>query len=249
MITKEILEDYYNKENNALKINKDNPDPILVARKHNDEYIALICALFSYGNAKLIVKFLESIDFSLLDASDAIIKKETTHLYYRFQKNEDVLNILLAIKKLKEIDSLENIFYQGYKKEKKIIHGIEETIKLIYKLSNSKTMGFKHLIGKIPDYKTSMGAYKKWCLFLRWVVRNDNVDMGLWSKMDKKDLIIPLDTHINKAGAYFKLNTRRALDFQSATNITHSLAKFDKSDPVKYDFALYRLFQNKEIKN
>jgi uncharacterized protein (TIGR02757 family) len=247
MITKKLLENYYNKENNAKKINKDNPDPILVARKYNNEYISLICALFSYGNAKLIVKFLESIDFSLLNMSDDIIKKETKHLYYRFQKNEDVLNILLAIKRIKKIDSLENIFLKGYKKDNKIINGIEEIIKLIYKLNNSNTMGFKHLVGKIPDYKTSMGAYKKWCLFLRWMVRNDNVDLGLWSKVDKKDLIIPLDTHINKAGAYFKLNTRKAIDFKSAFNITKSLARFDKNDPVKYDFALYRLFQQTNI--
>ena len=242
ILDKKTLEEYYNKENNYERINELNPDPILIARKYNDEYIALISALFSYGNAKLIVKFLSSIDFSLLDGEDTDIINNKK-LYYRFQKNEDVINILLSIKRIKQIDSLENIFYKGYKKNHQIIQGIEEIITLIYKVNKSETQGFKHLVGKIPNYKNAMGAYKKWCLFLRWMVRQDNVDLGLWKKVDKKDLIIPLDTHINKAGIHFKLNDRKAQDFKSATNITKSLAKFDKDDPVKYDFALYRLFQ------
>ncbi|EAK1329166.1 TIGR02757 family protein, partial [Campylobacter jejuni] len=28
------------------------PDPLQIAKIHNDEFIALICALFAYGNAK-----------------------------------------------------------------------------------------------------------------------------------------------------------------------------------------------------
>ncbi len=37
---------------------------LMVARRYRDEYIALISALFAYGSAKQIVKFLDSIDDS-----------------------------------------------------------------------------------------------------------------------------------------------------------------------------------------
>jgi len=52
------------------EISYSKPDPILVARRYKDEYIALICALFAYGNAKTIVKFSDSLDFELLDRGD-----------------------------------------------------------------------------------------------------------------------------------------------------------------------------------
>ena len=58
--------------NNSAEISLDKPDPLLIATQHNDETIALICALFAYGNARLIVKFLQSLDFSLLQASDEV---------------------------------------------------------------------------------------------------------------------------------------------------------------------------------
>jgi len=97
--------------NNSSEISSEKPDPLMIASKYNDETIALICALFAYGNARLIVKFLDSLDFALLDASDASIKKTLSSHYYRFQNAEDVTAIFIALKRLKEVDSIENIFY------------------------------------------------------------------------------------------------------------------------------------------
>lgn len=61
------------------------PDPLQIAKIHNDEFIALICALFAYGNAKNIVNFLKKLDFSLLNLQEKQIKKELKNLKYRFQ--------------------------------------------------------------------------------------------------------------------------------------------------------------------
>jgi len=244
---KEQLEKYYNINNNSDNLTMDNPDPIMVARKYNDEFIALICALFSYGNAKLIVKFLNSIDFDILNLSDDEIIKSLSKHYYRFQSTKDVADIMISMKRLKNIDSLQDIFFRGYKKNEEIIYGLEEIIKEIYKISKSESRGFRFLVGKVPNFKKNMSAYKRWNLFLRWVVRDDNIDLGLWDKVHTKDLIIPLDTHIHKAGIYFNLSTRKTADFLSAKEISKSLKKFNNNDPIKYDFALYRLFQNKEL--
>jgi hypothetical protein len=45
-------------QNNIYEINEEKLDPIMIAKKYNDEYIALIAALFAYGNVKSILKFL-----------------------------------------------------------------------------------------------------------------------------------------------------------------------------------------------
>lgn len=91
------------------------------------------------------------------------------------------------------------------------------------------------------------GAYKRYNMFLRWMVREDNLDMGLWSKIDKKDLIIPLDTHTFKVSQKLGLLDRKTYDLKAAVMLTEKLKEFDSSDPVKYDFALYRLGQEKII--
>ena len=80
-------------------------------------------------------------------------------------------------------------------------------------------------------------------MFLRWMVRNDNLDMGLWTKVDKKDLILPLDTHTFKVSQKLGLLDRKSYDLKSAIIITQELKKLDPQDPIKYDFAIYRLGQ------
>ena len=86
-------------------------------------------------------------------------------------------------------------------------------------------------------------------MFLRWMIRKDNLDMGKWDMIDKKDLIIPLDTHTFKLGKEFCLIKGKTYNLKAAIEMTESLKKFDKTDPVKYDFAIYRLGQEKNFKN
>ena len=57
----ELLKEEAKQRNSFGELSADKPDPLMIAKKYNDEYIALICALFAYGNAKLIVKFLDNI--------------------------------------------------------------------------------------------------------------------------------------------------------------------------------------------
>ena len=77
------------------------------------------------------------------------------------------------------------------------------------------------------------------------MVRDDNLDMGLWKNVDKKDLILPLDTHTFKVSQKLGLLTRKTYDLKSAILITEKLKEFDENDPIKYDFAIYRLGQEK----
>ena len=84
-------------------------------------------------------------------------------------------------------------------------------------------------------------------MFLRWMVRFDTLDLGLWKKIDKKDLILPLDTHTFKVSKKLGLLENRTYNLKSALEISQKLKEFDANDPIKYDFAIYRLGQEKII--
>jgi len=132
-------------KNNIYEVNEKKLDPILIAKKYNDEYISLIAALFAYGNVKAIIKFLNSLDLENLNSNGA---------YYRFQTKEDVKVFLDTVKKMKERYSLNALFLKGYKTSKNPIDGIREIIKKIKEISNYNSKGFEFLIGKIPSDKT-----------------------------------------------------------------------------------------------
>jgi uncharacterized protein (TIGR02757 family) len=244
---KQMLDYEVKNRNMRSELSYEKPDPLLVASRYKDETIALICAFFAYGNAKLIVKFLESLDFSLLHASDEVIQESLKNHYYRFQKSEDVSAIFIALKRLKEVESIENIFYEGYKKEQNILDGLWNFITTLQKVYPYESRGYKFLIGSIPKKINSAGTYKRYLMYLRWMVRSDALDMGLWSMIDKKDLLMPLDTHTFKVSQKLGLLERKTYDIRATLELTEKLKTFDSLDPIKYDFALYRLGQEKVI--
>ena len=233
------------KRNSSDEVSLDKLDPILVAYRYEDPTIALICALFAYGNVKQIVKFLDSLDFSLLQKSDEEIRESLSNHYYRFQKSQDVIALFIALKRLNEITTLEDVFKTGYDKNRSSIDGVQALIKKIYSLYDYKSQGYNFLIGKITTKTKGAGALKRWMMFLRWMVRKDNIDMGLWSGIDKADLIMPLDTHTFNVSKRLGLLSRKTYDLEAAIELSNTLKDFDESDPLKYDFALYRLGQEK----
>ncbi len=213
----------------------------------------LICALFAYGNAKQIVKFLDSLDFSLLEKSEKQIEEKLKNHYYRFQNSSDVLAVFKTFRILKKEHSLEELFFEGYKNENSVLEGIDFVIQKIKEKANYSSQGFDFLVGnplkrdKNGKIKDSNAPYKRWNMFLRWMVRFDTLDLGLWKKIDKKDLILPLDTHTFKVSKKLGLLENRTYNLKSALEISQKLKEFDANDPIKYDFAIYRLGQEKII--
>jgi len=224
--------------NNIYEVNDEKPDPILIAHKYKDEYVALIASLFAYGNVKAILKFLNQIDYSLNNVN------YNKKLYYRFQSAQDVYEFLKTLSIMKKEYSLNELFLKGYKKEHSPVDGIRVIIQTIYQLCDYHTKGYEFLIGKIPPNKTKgTSPYKRWNMFIRWMVRDEYPDLGLWNGIEKKDLIIPLDTHTHKVSLKLGLLKRKTYDLESAIQLTSKLKQFDKNDPLKYDFALYRIGQ------
>jgi uncharacterized protein (TIGR02757 family) len=84
-------------------------------------------------------------------------------------------------------------------------------------------------------------ACKRLNLFLRWMVRKDDVDPGLWKSVDKAKLIVPVDVHIGRLCRILGLYDRKTVSLAAAVEITESFAQIEPADPVKYDFALSRI--------
>ena len=240
-----LLDNEVKARNIGSELSYEKPDPLLIASQFKDESIALICALFGYGNAGLIVQFLQSLDFALLDSSEEQIQKALSSHYYRFQKSEDVISLFIALKRLRDQESIENIFYTGYKKEENILDGLWCFIQTLQSVYPRQTRGYHFLVGTVPKKVLSAGTYKRYMMYLRWMVRKDALDMGLWSKIDKKDLLMPLDTHTFQVSRRLGLLERKTYDMKASIELTNVLRTFDEKDPVKYDFALYRLGQEK----
>ncbi|MCZ4223022.1 TIGR02757 family protein [Pedobacter rhodius] len=102
---------------------------------------------------------------------------------------------------------------------------------------------FPHRTKKHISAPKQKSTCKRLNMFLRWMVRKDNmgVDFGIWNTLKAPDLICPCDVHVDRVGRLLNLITRKQTDWFTALELTQSLRKFDDSDPVKYDFALFGL--------
>jgi uncharacterized protein (TIGR02757 family) len=88
---------------------------------------------------------------------------------------------------------------------------------------------------------SSGGACKRLNLFLRWMVREDRVDLGVWKKVRPGQLIVPLDTHIIRVGQCLRLTKLKSPGWRMAADITASLRSIDPQDPIKFDFSICHL--------
>ena len=84
-------------------------------------------------------------------------------------------------------------------------------------------------------------ACKRLNLFLRWMVRKDDVDPGGWEGIAPSMLVTPLDTHMYRLGCALGMTQRRQADMKTALEITNAFKTILPHDPVRYDFALTRL--------
>src|SRR3989442_826296 len=97
-----------------------------------------------------------------------------------------------------------------------------------------RSRGYRHLF-PLPS---AGGPCKRLHLFLRWMVRREPPDFGLWTSVSPARLLMPVDTHVENMSRAIGLTRRKSRNWRMAEDITLSLAAIDPQDPVKYDFAL-----------
>jgi uncharacterized protein (TIGR02757 family) len=187
---------------------------------------------------------LESLDFSLLDTDETTIQQTLESHYYRFQNSQDIQALFITLNRLKKEGSLESTFVSAYQKRANVMDGLRALIAMLYDLNPYRSRGYQFLLGTIPPINPQ-SPYKRWHMYLRWMVRKDHLDLGLWHGVNTKDLLVPLDTHTFALGKKLGLIQRKTYDFKAVLELSDAFKKIDPSDPVKYDFALYRLGQEK----
>lgn len=241
---KDNLDELYRQRNESEDFT--HPDPIIIARKHRDskhaDITALFCALFAYGNAHQILKFLRKVE-SLTNAFDwESVPRDLSAPKYRFANQHDVANLIFVLRDVALEGSLKTTATNAYAVKSNIMDVVYAMQKLLYSRLHAYSkisFGLKHLLLT----QESTGAFKRWHLFLRWMVRSDNIDLGLWSEINPKDLLLPLDTHTFRICRELGILNSKNGNIKSVIEATAKLREFCKDDPVKYDFALYRASQ------
>ena len=218
------------------------------------EIIGLITSCYSYGQVDqinlFIVNFMKNIDFKVHEFtsnySEHKDKKYLNGLKYRFNTEKDISVLLLNIKRVvNENGSLKNAFLNFYKdSDENLLPALTNFTDLLNK-NAIKDSYYGYLIPSPLKNSTC----KRLNLYLRWMIRKDAIDLGIWSdKVSKSKLIIPVDTHIYRISRKLKLVKRKSCDIKFAIELTNKLKEFDESDPVKYDFSLCHVGIDKQLK-
>ncbi|WP_299983080.1 TIGR02757 family protein [Desulfobacula sp.] len=239
---KDKLEYIYSRYNKREYVD---PDPLLFLydypEKKNREIVGFIAACFAYGRVEQIMKtvayILEKFGHSPFDYLMGRTKKDMANDFkgfrYRFADDVHLTHLLWGIREvLNRFGSLENCFYAGMTPEDETV--LPGLVFLSEQVNKNKEIG--HLLAD-PQKKS---ACKRSLLFLRWMVRKDQVDPGGWKKVSSSQLIIPLDTHMHKIGTMLGFTRRKSSDMKTALEITQGFKKVLREDPVKYDFCLTR---------
>jgi uncharacterized protein (TIGR02757 family) len=233
--------------------NRISPDPLEILHKYSQpeeiEIIGFIASLFSYGNVTQIINTLGVIE--------KIIGQHPYDFILNFNKQNDAKyfkGLKHRFYTAEDIVSLFEILHQGY-----LSYANLKVLFLLYyfedepNLKNSISCFSKNLMNlcvhcdkkakvtsglkfMLPD-PLKGSACKRMNLFLRWMIRKDDLDFGLWKEIPPSKLIIPVEE--------LKLTNRKNISWKMAEEITNKLKKFDPNDPVKYDFAICHIGMRK----
>ena len=234
------------------------PDPLQFPHLFKDEkdieVMAFIASIFAYGNVKQIIntlnKFLIISDnepFQFIQNFDHNKLKSEIKLSHRFYTQKDVTRFFHLLNQVyKDYGSIRNLFLSGYREDDNNIKNVITNFSNYFLQKAKKVFGnpSRGLIFMFPLPEKG-SACKRMNLFLRWMIRKDELDFGLWNEIPTSKLIIPVDTHVARICKQLKLTKRKNVSWKMAEEITENLKKFDPDDPVKYDFAICHIGMRK----
>ncbi|PCJ67010.1 MAG: TIGR02757 family protein [Candidatus Hydrogenedentota bacterium] len=222
------------------------PDPLEHVYRYPDtrdrEIVGLISASVAYGRVKQILDSLATIFDILgpsprsyiLDTTEAQMHRNLKGFKHRWTTDSELVSLLVGIKRMVECHgSLEKGFAQYIQPDDTDV--IPPLTLFVQELLGDTSVN--SLLPR-PDKGS---ACKRQQMFLRWMVRKDNVDPGCWSCLEPSKLIVPLDTHMFYVGRKLRMTKRKQADMKTAREITGAFKRMVPHDPVRYDFALTRL--------
>jgi uncharacterized protein (TIGR02757 family) len=231
------------------------PDPLQFVYKYkmraDREIVALLSATLAYGRVEQIENDLNKL-FAIIGKSpfdftlnfNKTKRERLADFKHRFNTGNDISDLLELLKiVLKKHGSIENFFLEGYNNDdSNIIPALTDFCGRLYVMYEKR---FGKKVSKSFQFLLASPANGSVCkrlnMFLRWMVRSDDVDPGLWKSVDKAKLIVPIDVHMARLCKILGLYKRKTVTLAAAVEITESFKLIEPADPVKYDFALSRI--------
>ncbi|HOO57071.1 MAG TPA: TIGR02757 family protein [bacterium] len=221
------------------------PDPLECILKFEDvrerEIAGVIAASLAYGRVTQIISNIyhvlnvmgdSPLEF-VMSNTESRIKKKFKSFKYRFTTGDDLASFLAGVgRAVREYGTLENCFVQHFDPADETV--IPALCGFVGSISGTEKCCY---LTPTPDRGS---ACKRMNLFLRWMVRRDEVDPGGWESVPASKLVVPLDIHMHRISKKLGITTRNQADLKTALEITAAFKKIQPGDPVKYDFALSR---------
>jgi len=229
-------------------------DPIQIVRRFpradDREVVGFIAASLAFGRVASVLQSIERVLAVAGGEPAAYVKafdprREAAAfrpIVHRWTGGPDLVALLWLMRQMTDRSgSLERFFAAGDQAEGDVAAAIDS-----FSL-RALGLDLKLAYGRVPRRpgvayffpRASAGsACKRMNLFLRWMVRRDAHDLGIWTTVSPARLVVPLDTHVIRVGRCLGLTRYASPGWRMASDITASLRQLDPDDPVKYDFAL-----------
>jgi uncharacterized protein (TIGR02757 family) len=234
------------------------PDPLELVYGYrsaaDQEIVGLVAACLAYGRVAQILSsvsrvlevFRGSPRAFLERATESELRRSFLDFRHRFTSGAEIAALLVGVKRaIEEHGSMETLFVSGLgAREETILPGLARFVERLRVLA-----GGAQACSSLLSSPADGSACKRLNLYLRWMVRRDEVDPGPWRSVSAARLVVPLDTHMFRAAARLGLTSRRQADLRTAVEITGGFARIRPRDPVRYDFCITRLGINPECRD
>jgi uncharacterized protein (TIGR02757 family) len=233
-------------------------DPIQIVRRFHRrddrEVVGFCAAALAFGRVASVLQSIERLLVVMGDRPAEYVRtfnpdRESaafTHLVHRWTRGVDLVGLLwLQHQMIDRAGSIEGFFAEGQNQADEDLGGALDSFS-----TRALALDLKRAYGRVPKRPgvcyffprpSSGSACKRLNLFLRWMVRRDALDLGVWSQVSAAKLVVPLDTHVIRVGQCLGLTRYTSPGWAMARDITASLRRLDPDDPVKYDYSLCHL--------
>jgi uncharacterized protein (TIGR02757 family) len=242
--TRSELDALYDRINRLRYVHPDPVEFLYAYRQVRDrEIVGFVAASLAYGRVLQILKSVSRVlapmgasPFEFLEkTSESSIRRSIKGFKHRFATADDLGCMLMGIKRtIGQYGSLLACFLAEYDQEHEtVLPALKAFASAVCSLCGGRP---GHLIA-LPERGS---ACKRLNLFMRWMVRQDEVDPGGWHPVSPSKLIVPIDTHMHRFALSCGMTGRKQANMLTAMEVTRGFKKIIPEDPVKYDFALTR---------
>ncbi len=226
-------------------------DPIWIVRRFpradDREVVGFCAAALAFGRVQSVINSIEGL-LQVMGANPAAYvrgfspardRRAMDHLVHRWTRGVDLAALVWILRQMIDASgSIEAFFVERLDPAAATVEvALDEFSRRACALDVREVYGRtrpKPGVGYFFSRPTSGGACKRLNLFLRWMVRLDAVDLGVWQRVRPSQLVVPLDTHVIRVGRCLGLTKYTSPGWRMAADITNALRLFDPDDPVKY---------------